>query len=208
MTTWRAAAGHSVDPGRWAGMLDELLLRIGAHFWRVEPRRRARAFIVGLLAALPRKNCWTIAEHAGEATPGGMQHLLSRASWDADGIRDDVRGYVIEHLGDPGAVLVVDETGDVKKGTATAGVARQYTGTAGRVENAQVAVYLTYAAPRGPARRSSTLELYLPQPGIRHERRRAAWWYCMNHVRDEARAARRSHRPGRPDAGHPPRWRA
>ena len=84
-------------------MLDELMLRMGARFRRVEPRRRARAFVVGLLAALPRKNCWTIAEQAGEATPGGMQHLLSRACWDADGIRDDVRGYVIEHPGDPGA---------------------------------------------------------------------------------------------------------
>ena len=116
-------------------MLDELMLRIGARFRRVEPRRRARAFIVGLLAGLPRKNCWTLAEQAGDVTPGGMQHLLSRASWNADGVRDDVRGYVVEHLGDAGAVLVVDETGDVKKGTATAGVARQYTGTAGRVGN-------------------------------------------------------------------------
>ena len=107
-------------------MLDELMLRIGARFRRVEPRRRARAFVVGLLAGLPRKNCWTLAEHVGDVTPGGMQHLLSRASWDADGVRDDVRGYVVEHLGDAGAVLVVDETGDVKKGTATAGVARQY----------------------------------------------------------------------------------
>ena len=81
-----------------------------------------------------------IAGHAGDSWPDGMQHLLARAKWDADGVRDDVRGYVIEHLGDPGAVLVVDETGDLKKGTATAGVQRQYTGTAGRIENAQVAV--------------------------------------------------------------------
>jgi SRSO17 transposase len=89
-----------------------------------------------------------------------MQHLLARAKWDADGVRDDVRGYVIEHLGDPGAVLVVDETGDVKKGSATAGVQRQYTGTAGRIENAQVAVYLGYAAPRGHA--LIDRDLYLP----------------------------------------------
>jgi len=153
-------------------MLDELMLRIGARFRRVEPRRRARAFVVGLLAGLPRKNCWTLAEHVGDVTPGGMQHLLSRASWDADGVRDDVRGYVVEHLGDAGAVLVVDETGDVKKGTATAGVARQYTGTAGRVENAQVAVYLTYAAPGGHA--LIDRELYLPQSWIRDKRRCAA----------------------------------
>jgi SRSO17 transposase len=87
----------------------------------VEPRRRARAFVLGLLADLPRKNCWTIAEHAGQATPDGMQHLLAGAVWDHDGIRDDVRALVVEHLGDPGAVLVVDETGDLEKGTATVG---------------------------------------------------------------------------------------
>ena len=155
------AAGPSVDPGRWAGIFDELMTRAGARFSRVEPRRRARAFVLGLLAELPRKNCWTIAEHAGDRTPDGMQHLLSRARWDADGVRDDVRSYVVEELGDPGAVLVVDETGDVKKGRATPGVQRQYTGTAGRIENAQVAVYLGYAAPRGHA--LIDRELYLPK---------------------------------------------
>ena len=98
----------------------------------MEPRRRARAFVLGLLAELRRKNCWTIAEQAGDATPDGMQHLLAGARWDADAVRDDLRSYVVEHLGDPGAVLVVDETGDLKKGTATPGVQRQYTGTAGR----------------------------------------------------------------------------
>ena len=107
-----------------------------------------RALVLGLLADLPRKNCWTIAEHAGDASPDGMQHLLARAVWDPDGVRDDVRDYVVEHLGDPEAVLVVDETGDLKKGTSTVGVQRQYTGTAGRIENAQVAVYLVYASGR------------------------------------------------------------
>jgi len=115
------AAGHSVDPGRWLGIFEDLMIRVGARFRRVEPRRRAGAFALGLLAELPRKNCWTIAEHAGDRSPDGMQHLLARAKWDADGVRDDVRGYVIDHLGDPDAVLVVDETGDVKKGAATAG---------------------------------------------------------------------------------------
>ena len=116
---------------------------------------------MGLLAPLPRKNCWTIAEQAGDATPDGMQHLLARARWDADGVRDEVRAFVIEHLGDPEAVLVADETGDLKKGTRSAGVQRQYTGTAGRIENAQVAVYLGYASAAG-----YTLvdrELYLPR---------------------------------------------
>lgn len=142
-------------------MLDELLARVAGRFGRVEPRRRVRGFVLGLLADLPRKNCWTIAEHAGDATPDGMQHLLGRAVWDTDGVRDDLRDYVTEHLGDPGAVLVVDETGDIKKGTATVGVQRQYTGTAGRVENAQVAVYLTYAGQAGHA--MIDRELYLPK---------------------------------------------
>jgi SRSO17 transposase len=133
------AAGHSVevDPGRWQAGLDELLGRVARRFGRVEPRRHARAFVLGLLADLPRKNCWTIAEHAGDASPDGMQHLLARAVWDEDAVRDDVRAYLVEHLGDPGAVLVIDETGDLKKGTTTAGVQRQYSGTAGRIENAR-----------------------------------------------------------------------
>src|SRR5947199_9161295 len=131
-------------------MLDELLERVAGRFGRVEPRRRIRSFVLGLPADLPRKNCWSIAEHVGDATPDGMQHLLAGARWDADGVRGDLRDYVAEHLGDARAVLVVDETGDLKKGTRSAGVQRQYTGTAGRIENAQVAVFLTYAAPRGP----------------------------------------------------------
>jgi SRSO17 transposase len=142
-------------------MLDELCARVAGRFGRVEPRRRVRAFVLGMLADLPRKNCWTIAEHAGDATPDGMQHLLGRAVWDTDGVRDDLRDYVIDHLGDPGAVLVVDETGDVKKGSSTVGTQRQYTGTAGRIENAQVAVYLTYAGAAGHA--MIDRELYLPR---------------------------------------------
>jgi SRSO17 transposase len=142
-------------------MFDELMGRIAGRFGRVEPRRRATAFVRGLLADLPRKNCWTIAEHAGDATPDGMQHLLAGARWDAGAVRDDLRGYVVDQLGDPGAVLVVDETGDLKKGTMSAGVQRQYTGTAGRIENSQVAVFLTYAAPAGHA--LIDRELYLPK---------------------------------------------
>jgi SRSO17 transposase len=113
------AAGHSVDldPARWQELLDELLGRVAGRFARVDLRRRARAFVRGLLADLPRKNCWTIAEHAGDPTPDGMQHLLGRAVWDEDKVRDDIRDYVVEHLGEEGAVLVIDETGDLKKGT-------------------------------------------------------------------------------------------
>jgi SRSO17 transposase len=128
--------------------------------------------MLGLLAGLPRANCWTIAEHAGEATPDGMQHLLARAIWDADAVRDDLLEYVVEHLGDPSAVLVVDEIGDLKKGTATVGVQRQYTGTAGRVENAQVAVYVAYAAAGGYAFLDRAL--YLPRSWADDPGRRAA----------------------------------
>src|SRR4051794_16695793 len=128
---------------------------------RIECRGRVRGFLLGLLADLPRKNCWTLAEHAGEGTPDGMQHLLARAVWDIDGVQADLRAYVVEHLGDPGAVLVIDETGDVKKGTATVGVQRQYTGTAGRIENSQVAVYLTYFTASGHA--LIDRGLYLPR---------------------------------------------
>ena len=155
------AAGHSVDAGRWGAETDRLLDRMAARIPRVETRRRVRVFVLGLLADLPRKNCWAIAEHAGDRDPHGMQYLLARASWDTDGVRDDLRDYVVGALGDPDAVLVFDETGDLKKGLHTVGVQRQYTGTAGRIENAQVAVYLTYAAARG-----HTLidrELYLPR---------------------------------------------
>jgi SRSO17 transposase len=154
-------AGLSVDLDRWRQEFDELMLRVGGRFARVEPRRRMAAFVRGLLAGLPRPNCWSIAEHAGEAGPRGMQRLLSAAVWDEAGVRDDLRGYVLEHFADPGAVLVVDETGDLKRGTATVGTQRQYTGTAGRTENAQVAVYLAYAAVAGSAFLDRAL--YLPR---------------------------------------------
>jgi len=154
------AASHSVDPARWRETFDSVMARVAGRFARVEPRRRARAFVLGLLADLPRKNCWTIAEHVGDTGPHGMQHLLHGAVWDADAVRDDVRAIAVERLGAADAVLVVDETGDVKKGVRTVGVQRQYTGTAGRIENAQVGVFLTYATAVG-----HTLidrELYLP----------------------------------------------
>ena len=157
------AAGRSVDvdPARWQEPFDELMGRVAGRFARVDLRQRARAFVRGLLSDLPRKNCWTIAEHAGDPSPDGMQHLLARAVWDHDAVRDDVRDYVTEHLGEDEAVLVIDETGDLKKGTTTVGVQRQYTGTAGRVENAQVAVYLVYATDAGHA--VIDRELYLPR---------------------------------------------
>ncbi|WP_374195608.1 transposase [Streptomyces sp. MBT53] len=115
--------------------------------------------VLGLLSGLPRKNCRTIAEWAGEASPHGTQHLLCRAVWDAGAVRDDVREYVVEHLHDEAAVLFVDETGDVKKGMHTVGVRRQYTGTAGRIENS--AVHLDSAGARGHA--AVDRELYIPR---------------------------------------------
>ena len=135
--------------------------RIAGRFGRAEPRARVREYVSGLVAGLERKNGWTLAERAGEVSPDGMQRLLRRADWDVDGVRDDVRGYVIEHLGDPGGVLIADETGFIKKGTRSAGVQRQYSGTAGRTENCQVGVFLAYASPRGHA--LIDRELYLPR---------------------------------------------
>jgi SRSO17 transposase len=135
----------------WAAGLERLHARIAPRFRRAEPRRRALAYLRCPLGAVERKNGWQLAEAAGEATPDGMQRLLAAANWDADAVRDDLRAFVVEHLGDPDAVLVVDETGFVKKGTKSAGVQRQYSGTAGRRENCQIGVFLVYAAAQGAA---------------------------------------------------------
>jgi SRSO17 transposase len=145
---------------RWLAELDRLHERIGGRFRRAEPRGRARSYLCGLVAGLERKNGWTLAEHAGEVGPDGMQRLLRWADWDVDGVRDDLRGYVVEHLGDPGAVVIVDDTGFLKKGTRSAGVQRQYCGTAGRIENCQIGVFAAYASPAGQA--LIDRELYLP----------------------------------------------
>ena len=152
---------HASDARCWAGQLDELVTRIAPRFNRIEPRRRARAYLQGLLAPLERKNGWHLAEAAGDASPDGMQEFLARVHWDADALRDDLRAYVIEHLGDDDAVLVLDETGFLKTGTKSAGVHRQYSGTAGRVENCQIGVFLGYASRHGRALIDRAL--YLPQ---------------------------------------------
>jgi SRSO17 transposase len=145
----------------WAVGLEALHARIAPRFARAEPRRRVLAYLRGLLGAVTRKNGWQLAEHAGEVTPDGMQRLLSTADWDPDLVRDDLRGYVVEHLGDPGGVLVADETGFLKKGTTSVGVQRQYSGTAGKVDNCQLGVFLAYASSRGRA--FLDRELYLPR---------------------------------------------
>lgn len=141
--------------------LERVQERIAARFSRSEPRARVREYVSGLVAGLERKNGWTLAERAGEASPDGMQRLLRRADWDVDRVRDDVRDYVIEHLGDREGVLIADDTGFLKKGTRSAGVQRQYSGTAGRTENCQVGTFLAYASARGHA--LIDRELYLPQ---------------------------------------------
>jgi SRSO17 transposase len=145
----------------WAGEFERLLERIGPRFARPEVRRRAAGFLRGLLGGVDRKNGWQLAEHAQETTPDGMQRLLTTTRWDPDALRDDVRAYVVEQLGDPDGVLVVDETGFLKKGGKSAGVQRQYSGTAGRIENCQVGVFLAYTCPQGRA--LVDRELYLPK---------------------------------------------
>jgi len=145
----------------WADQFERLCERIGPRFARPEVRRRVAGFLRGLLGGVDRKNGWQLAEHAQETTPDGMQRLLTTTRWDPDALRDDVRGYVIEQLGHPDGVLVVDETGFLKKGGKSAGVQRQYSGTAGRIENCQVGVFLAYASGKGRA--LVDRELYLPK---------------------------------------------
>jgi SRSO17 transposase len=144
-----------------AQALADLSLRIAPHFGRVEVRRRVGRYLQGLLASVERKNGWQLAEELGEESAHGVQRLLAEADWDEEAVRDDLRAYVMEHLGEAGGILVVDETGFVKKGKKSAGVARQYSGTAGRRENSQIGVFLLYASSKGSAFIDRTL--YLPE---------------------------------------------
>jgi SRSO17 transposase len=155
----------------WPGELAALKRRIGAAFGRRELRETAAAFLDGLLSGATRKTGWMLAEEAGHEAPYRFQSLLGRSQWNADQLRDEVRGYVLEALGDADGVLVVDETGFVKKGVHSVGVARQYTGTAGRIENAQVGVFLCYASRHGAA--LIDRRLYLPEAWAKDEKRRA-----------------------------------
>src|SRR5215217_1576421 len=165
MTTVGTAEG-------WSRELEALAARIAPRFVRAEPRRRALAYLRGLLLPLERQNGWQLAEAAGDATPDGMQDFLARMRWDADAVRDDLRAYVVEQLGDPDAVLVLDETGFLTQGDKSAGVPRQYSGTAGRVENCQVGVFLGYASRHGRALIDRAL--YLPERWIGDPARCAA----------------------------------
>ena len=155
----------------WRVGLEALHARIGGRFRRSEVRERAGRYLAGLLERVERKNGWQLAEQLGERHPRGVQRLLDAAQWDADAVRDDLRAYVVEHLGDERGVLVVDETGFLKKGTKSVGVARQYSGTAGRTENCQVGVFLAYAGRGGRAFLDRAL--YLPTAWADDPARRA-----------------------------------
>jgi SRSO17 transposase len=154
----RAGEAHAA----WAESFNEMFAQVAGVFRNVAVRRHGRAYLLGLLSHQERKNSWSLAEFAGDVTPDGMQRLLNFSPWDEDACRDAVARYVVRNLGDPGAVLVADETGFLKKGRMSAGVARMYTGTAGRVENCQVGVFLAYASPDG-SRALIDRELYLPE---------------------------------------------
>src|SRR5947208_11992444 len=156
----------------WARGLEELVERIAPRFGRIEPRRRVRAYLQGLLAPIERKNGWQLAENAGDRTPDGVQDFLARMRWDADQVRDDLQAYVITQLGDADAVLVLDETGFIKKGSKSVGVQRPYSGTAGRIENCQIGVFLGYASQHGRA--GIDRALYLPRQWADDQERRTA----------------------------------
>jgi SRSO17 transposase len=148
--------------GRWSDVLADLHGRIARRFLRAEVRERARRYLTGLLGRVERRNGWQLAEAIGEPSPRGVQRLLNAAAWDAEGVRDDLRAYVVDHLGDRASgVLILDDTGFVKKGSKSCGVARQYTGTVGDTANAQVGVFLAYASARGAA--FVDRALYLPR---------------------------------------------
>ena len=186
--------------GRIAGgraEFDTLMGWVAERFARVEPRRTARAYVVGLLSGVERKNCWWLAEHAGLAGPQSMQRLVRSARWDADEVRDEVRRYVVDRIGGGDGVLIADETGFLKKGSCSAGVQRQYTGTADRIENAQVGVLLSYTSARGRA----LIDRRLPgreRPGRRRERaRRPPQRNRLRTARPRPRLRPRAEPPGR-----------
>ncbi len=150
-----------IDGTRLASRLDDAFALVAGRFFRREVRIRARACLAGMLSGLERKTGWSLAEHAGEAIPDGMQRLFTSAKWDQDAVRDDLRGYVASALGGPDGVLIGDDTGFEKGGSCSAGVQRQYTGTAGKITNCQIGVFLAYASPKGRA--LIDRELYLPR---------------------------------------------
>lgn len=160
------------DLHTWAAELDLVGAKLAPRFERAEPRQRVLAYLTGLLSNTERKNSWHLAELAGEASPDGMQRLLSTAHWDVDAVRDDLVAYVLEQLADPQAVLVLDETGFVKKGSKSVGVAAQYCGAVGKIANCQIGVFLAYATAAGPVLLDRAL--YLPKSWTEDAERRTA----------------------------------
>ena len=170
----------------WAHDLEALHTHISRHFHRAEPRRRALAYLQALLSPCERKNGWQLAEQMGDRTPDGVQRLLNAARWDADAVRNDLRTYVATHLADPSAVLIIDETSFIKRGTKSVGVQHQYCGTTGELENCQVGVFLAYASRQGTA--FIDRALFLPKAwAASHERRAEAG------VPDEVQFATKPH---------------
>jgi SRSO17 transposase len=156
---------------RWGGEVSGVTERIGSCFFRREQRDHAGRYLRGLISRVERKNGWQLAEQLGDATPVNLQHFIARSEWDAEAVRDDLRSYVVEQLGHPEAVLIVDETGFLKKGTKSVGVKRQYSGTAGRIENCQIGVFLAYRSLLGHALIDRAL--YLPRDWSDDQPRRA-----------------------------------
>jgi SRSO17 transposase len=164
-----------IDPAGWLDRFDDMFARVVAPaFFRREPRLRAWSYLLGLVSGLERANGWTLAEFAGDATPDGMQRLLAAARWDEDAVRDGLGRYVAAELGDPGGVLIADETGFEKTGSRSAGVQRQYTGTAGKITNCQIGVFLAYAVPARGTRVLIDRALYVPQSWTGNRERCAA----------------------------------
>ncbi|WP_336246764.1 IS701 family transposase [Gloeobacter morelensis] len=178
--------------------------RICWRFRRLEAKERCLLYLKALMAPIERKNSWQLAEFAGDTDPSNFQHFLNRACWEADGLRNDLRRYVVEHLGDPDGVLIVDETGFLKKGTKSVGVQRQYSGTAGRTENCQVGVFLAYASAKGHA--FIDRALYLPKSWTDNPQRcREAWVPEGAEFATKIQLARRMLKRA-VQAGAPARW--
>lgn len=153
----------------WTSLFDSMCERLGPSFARSETREGVKAYLKGLLSPVERKNGWQLSEEAGLSTPYAMQYLLNRAIWESDDVRDVLQAYIREMIADPNGVYVLDETGFLKKGNKSVGVQRQYSGTAGRVENCQIGVFLAYATKAGHTLVDRAL--YLPKRWIQDQER-------------------------------------
>jgi len=161
------------DVSKWIEEVDVAAARIASRFSRKDLRAHSARYLRGLISRVERKNGWQLAEELGEQTPTNLQHFIARSNWDADQVRDDLQQYAMEHLGSKDGILIIDETGFLKKGTKSVGVKRQYSGTAGRIENSQVGVFLAYRSEAGHALIDRSL--YLPKEWAEdRDRRRAA----------------------------------